>query len=138
MGAGGEVSTSDSEDEISQWARTSSNVAIITAKGLWGRRLRSRSRATASAFVASHANWNPPSPLTAKISPANRRTFASLSASWLVAAIISPSADSSQRCGPQTGQAFGWAWNRRSVGSSYSARQLLQSGKTRMVVLGRS
>ena len=41
----------------------------ITANGLSGRRFRARSRATAASSVASHARWNPPSPLIATISP---------------------------------------------------------------------
>ena len=32
-------------------------------------------------------------------------------------------ASSKFSCGPHAGQAIGWAWNRRSPGSSYSARQ---------------
>jgi hypothetical protein len=40
--------------------------------------------------------------------------------------------------GPQTGQAIGSAWNRRSAGFSYSWRQSGQSGKPAIVVFGRS
>ena len=40
--------------------------------------------------------------------------------------------------GPQTGQALGWAWKRRSAGSSYSARQAAHIAKPAIVVSGRS
>ena len=51
-------------------AAPSSSDASITANGLSGRCLRRRSRATASAFVASTINWKPPRPLSATIRPA--------------------------------------------------------------------
>ncbi len=38
----------------------------------------------------------------------------------------------------QTGQAIGWAWKRRSAGSSYSARQAEHSAKPAIVVRTRS
>ena len=44
-------------------ASAAARSATITAKGLCGRCLRSRSRATASALVASQASWKPPKPL---------------------------------------------------------------------------
>ena len=40
--------------------------------------------------------------------------------------------------GPQSGQAIGSAWKRRSPGSSYSRRQAAQSGKPAIVVRARS
>ena len=45
---------------------------------------------------------------------------------------------SNHRRGPQSGQATGWAWKRRSAGSWYSAAQAGHIGKPAMVVLGRS
>ena len=41
-------------------------------------------------------------------------------------------------CGPQSGHAFGWAWKRRSRGSSYSARHAAHIAKPAIVVSGRS
>ena len=41
-------------------------------------------------------------------------------------------------CGPQTGQALGWAWKRRSAGSSYSAWQAAHIVNPAIVVAGRS
>ena len=40
--------------------------------------------------------------------------------------------------GPHSGQALGWAWKRRSRGSSYSARQRSHISKPAIVVSGRS
>ena len=40
--------------------------------------------------------------------------------------------------GPHTGHAFGWAWKRRSAGSSYSARHRAHISKPAIVVSGRS
>nr|WP_255273567.1 hypothetical protein [Actinomadura madurae] len=42
------------------------------------------------------------------------------------------------RDGPQDGQHTGWAWNRRSAGSSYSAVHSPHIAKPAMVVLRRS
>ena len=44
----------------------------------------------------------------------------------------------SRAAGPQSGQAFGWAWKRRSRGSSYSARHSAHIAKPAIVVRGRS
>ena len=40
--------------------------------------------------------------------------------------------------GPQAGQATGWAWKRRSAGSSYSRRQSGHIANPAIVVAGRS
>ena len=48
------------------------------------------------------------------------------------------SSSGSESRGPHTGQAIGSAWKRRSDGSSYSRRQSRQSGKSAIVVFGRS
>ena len=42
-----------------------------------------------------------------------------------------PAPASIQSRGPQDGQAIGWAWKRRSAGSSYSARQSVHIAKAR-------
>ena len=85
----------------------------MTAKGLSTRSLRRRSSRTATGLVASHARWKPPSPLTARMPPSASRCRAygwqhrpcGLCAPW---AAVEPGV-SSQTCGPQTGQATGWA-----------------------------
>jgi tape measure domain-containing protein len=46
--------------------------------------------------------------------------------------------EASQTFGPQTGQALGWAWKRRSRGSLYSAAQSGHRGKQLMDVVARS
>ena len=56
-------------------------LATMTTKGFSSRCLRSRSRATATALRASHARWNPPSPLMATILPARSRSTAPATAS---------------------------------------------------------
>ena len=40
--------------------------------------------------------------------------------------------------GPHAGQHTGWAWKRRSAGSSYSARHAAHMAKPAIVVFGRS
>ena len=49
-----------------------------------------------------------------------------------------PSRSSSRACGPHAGQALGWAWKRRSSGSSYSAWHASHMTKPAIVVAGRS
>ena len=44
----------------------------------------------------------------------------------------------SDNFGPHSGHAFGWAWKRRSAGSSYSARQAAHISNPAIVVSGRS
>ena len=46
--------------------------------------------------------------------------------------------DTRRTDGPHRGQAFGWAWNRRSAGSSYSARQSGHISNSAIVVSCRS
>ena len=59
-------------------------------------------------------------PLTATIAPSRSSAAAAATASRR-GALAAVGAGSRAR-GPQAGQAFGWAWKRRSRGSSYSAR----------------
>ena len=77
-------------------------------------------------------------PLTARIRP--RR-----SASTAAASAPAPSGDdravgvaARPAAGRTTGQALGWAWNRRSAGSSYSAWQAGHIVNPAIVVAGRS
>ncbi len=69
-------------------------------------------------------------PFTARTAPC--------SSSATAAATGSPSAPTSRTCGPQSGQALGCAWKRRSAGSSYSARQAEHMPNPAIVVAGRS
>jgi hypothetical protein len=64
-------------------------------------------------------------------------------AAWIAARIASPgrarpSASSSERRGPQSGQQVACAWNRRSDGSRYSVRQRSHRGKSTIAVFSRS
>ena len=102
----------------------------MSANGLSSRCLRARSRATARSSAARQARWKPPSPLTATIAPS--------SSAWTAPASGSAAAGSSRSEGPQAGHAFGWAWKRRSAGSSYSPRQTGHIAKPAIVVFGRS
>ena len=52
--------------------------------------------------------------------------------------ISAPPGSASQARGPQSGQAIGWAWKRRSAGSSYSAAQRGHISNPAIVVRGRS
>ena len=79
-------------------------------------------------------------PLTATIAP-SRSARAAASTGSRASARRRPSpppAYTSRTRGPQSGQAFGWAWKRRSAGSSYSARQAAHISKPAIVVFGRS
>ena len=92
-----------------------------------------RPRASSS---ARQARWKPPSPLTATIAPA--RSAAPRRRSASAPAPPAPGASRRRSRGPQSGQAFGWAWKRRSAGSSYSARHAAHMAKPAIVVSGRS
>ncbi len=72
----------------------------------------------------------------ATTSPARSRAAASASGSSPGQG--RPSRSTSASCGPQAGQQIGWAWKRRSAGSSYSAAQSAHIGNLAIVVLGRS
>ena len=76
-------------------------------------------------------------PLTATTSPASRRSTAASTAASPVSSTV-PSGSRHATCGPHVGQALGWAWNRRSAGSSYSAWHAAHIVKPAIVVAGRS
>ncbi len=76
-------------------------------------------------------------PLTPTIAPPASAATAASSASTPPARGL-PSASRQASTGPQTGHALGWAWNRRSAGSSYSARHAAHIVNAAMVVAGRS
>ncbi len=124
IGRAADMSTSAAAASTSHSSAAASTDSTITANGLSSRCLRDLSRATAASADASAARWYPPSPLTATISPARN------------AAATSSIGRSS--AGPHTGQHTGWAWNRRSPGSSYSARQSAHMTNDAIVVFGRS
>ena len=105
----------------------------ISANGRSSRCLRDRSRATAASSSARQARWNPPTPLTATIAPERSAWAAPRSRRGRRGASrreavgggeprrLPPPGVTSLTRGPHAGQAFGWAWKRRSRGSSYSA-----------------
>ncbi len=106
----------------------------MTANGLAQRRLRSRSRVTATPSVASQARWYPPSPFTATTCPSAIDRAASTRAASPVRVGAASAGRRKASRGPQAGQATGSAWNRRSAGSRYSSSQAGQSGKSRIEV----
>ena len=78
-------------------------------------------------------------PFTATIAPSrSARPAASTASRARSSANDPPPAYASRTRGPQSGQAFGWAWKRLSAGSSYSARQAGHMSKPAIVVCGRS
>ncbi len=125
IGASGEVSSCSSSSATSAHARTCSSDGNMTANGFSSRCLRARRLRTASWLRASTRSWKPPRPLRATIFPARI-----CSAAWLQARRprrrrSSPNEFQNCSCGPQTGQAVGSAWKRRSAGSRYSPRAVL-------------
>ena len=109
----------------------------MTAKGFSSRALARRSRSRVSPLAASAIRWKPPSPLTATMAPSRMAPTASIMAASPVAWEW-PSASHHSNRGPHSGHALGWAWKRRSPGSSYSARHRGHMTKPFMEVLGRS
>ena len=94
-------------------------------------------RATAASSSARQARWKPPRPLTATIAPARSAAAA--------AATASPPARSrpvalrrSHARGPHAGQAFGWAWKRRSAGRRTRPAARAHRRSPAIVVSGRS
>ena len=77
-------------------------------------------------------------PFTATIAPSSSARAAASTASRAPASPSAPPPRTSRTCGPHSGHAFGWAWKRRSAGSSYSARQAGHISKPAIVVFGRS
>ena len=75
-------------------------------------------------------------PLTASTSPSSSAWTAAFSGSRT--SRTRPRAVTSLSDGPQSGQALGWAWKRRSPGSSYSAWHAGHIEKPAIVVRGRS
>ena len=76
-------------------------------------------------------------PLTARTAPRRRASVAAASAPG-PSAMTAPVGSRQASCGPQTGHALGWAWNRRSAGSSYSAWHAGHIVNPAIVVAGRS
>ena len=152
-------------DPISEAAMPASRT--MSANGRSSRCLRARRRATAVSSSARQARWNPPMPLTARMAPSSSARAAAATASVAgegvstggvgaavggVGAVVggvgaavggegasvAGEAATSVTRGPHTGHAFGWAWKRRSRGSSYSAWQASHMTKPAIVVHGRS
>ena len=143
MGRVDPARTASSSSLASQSARTSPIPWAITARAFPSRRLRRRSSATASALLASHTRWKPPSPFTAKIFPAMSISTAAAKmasdSSRVFPSEIGPSAPTRHVTeGPHSKQASGWAWKRRSSGSAYSAAHFSHMGNAAMEVATRS
>ena len=83
--------------------------------------LARRSRPPRRRSSARHARWYPPMPLTATIRPAQQRL--DRGASGPPPGRRRAVRPQQRQRGPQSEQALGWAWKRRSAGSSYSAWQ---------------
>ena len=109
----------------------------MTAKGLNGRSLSSRSRATAASFVASQHRWNPPMPLMATMPP-SRMTRLVLNRAPLRRSVPPSRSYARYSSGPQSLQQTGWAWYRRVFGLVYSASQSGHIGNSAMEVRTRS
>ena len=103
--------------------RAPPGAAVISANGFSSRCLRARSRATASSFARVAGEVVAAEALDRE-DRARRGACDTASSSGI---------DSR---GPQTGQAIGSAWKRRSAGSSYSRRQSAHIGKPAIVVVG--
>ncbi len=65
IGAAGLCNSASSSIVATQCRRSTSRSRAISAKGLRSRRFALRIRETAPSWVASHASWNPPTPLIA-------------------------------------------------------------------------
>ena len=137
IGRSGRSSIARSRGPSSTRSAAASAEATSSANGLSSRCLRDRSSATAPGSPARQARWYPPTPLTATIRPASSASSAAASGPP-PGCSGEPSARSSFSDGPQSGQALGWAWNRRLPGSSYSAWQRAHIRNPAMVVDGRS
>ncbi len=135
IGRTGEVRRAHSSSLIAQTRRAVASSGTITASGFASRPLRSLRRRTAASLLASHARWNPPTPLIATMRPEARSRRVSMSGSPESGRPVVPTSAS---CGPHAGQAFGWAWKRRSAGSSYSRRHASHIAKAAIVVWARS
>ena len=109
-----------------------SRSGAISANGFSSRCLRARRVATAPRRRRRQARWKPPMPLTATIAPSRSATPRRRPRRLRPVRVDEP------RRGPQSGHAFGWAWKRRSAGSSYSAWQRSHIAKPAIVVSGRS
>src|SRR5919202_1197223 len=77
-------------------------------------------------------------PFTATTEPARNAAAAARTDGSPAAATEAPRTSTSRTVGPQAGHALGWAWKRRSRGSSYSARQASHMANPAIVVSGRS
>ena len=77
-------------------------------------------------------------PLTATIRPPRSASTAAAERAGTAGHRPRPIVARQVSCGPHAGQALGWAWKRRSAGSSYSAWQAGHIVKPAIVVAGRS
>ena len=133
IGAAGCCSWSLSGSDSSTRGAMASRSATSRARGLAGRCLRWRNRATAAGLPAATSSWKPPTPCRAKIPPAASRARAAASGS-------PPPSSAPCHCnwGPQAGQPIVSAWKRRSVGSSNSRWQRAHRRKPARLVWARA
>jgi len=136
IGRSGELSRRSAASLTSAIAFASVTERTITASGLASLCLRSRRRWTADGEVASQARWKPPRPLMATIIPSCMARAAPRIGS--LQSSVSPAGERAVSLGPQAGQALGWAWKRRSAGSSYSRWHEGHIRNDAIVVAGRS
>ena len=135
IGRRGLVSSRADASSTSHSRRAASRSAAMTANGLSSRCLRARKAAAAAPWLASTARWYPPSPFTAS-TPPSLSSAAALASGSPSSAL--PSGWRRLSRGPQAGQHTGWAWNRRSAGSWYSAAHRAHMAKAAIVVAARS
>ena len=97
----------------------------ISANGLSSRCLRARSAATAALVVGAAGEMEPADALDGDDRAVAQRRMRPprIAIARRAGRQRSPAPSSSATDGPQCGHAFGWAWKRRSRGSSYSAWQ---------------
>src|SRR5262245_19999925 len=75
-------------------------------------------------------------PLMPTILPSVRARWVAANAASTSSIRMSP--PENHNLGPQSRHAIGWAWNRRSAGSWYSAEQRAHRPKSAIVVVGRA
>jgi hypothetical protein len=110
-------------------ARAMSRSRTITASGLASRRLRARRRSTASAFAASQLQMKTAQSFEGNTSRRPSDALCAMRDRIVEKGCDVPSAFRPSSFGPQSGQALGWAWKRRSAGSCIFAAQASHMAK---------
>ena len=129
IGRSRESSSRSSSAPSSTSSAAAATSGTISANGLSSRCLRARSAATARSSRRHARQVEPAEPLDRHHPAAAQGTRASTGSDpRRVVAGERAGVGASASVGPQSGQAIGWAWKRRSAGSSYSARQAAHLG----------